>query len=98
MTGAFKATFIFNYVVAAMFMLFFLVLIFGPSDLVGASRALAARQLCARRRASGPPALCACQAANDSTLRPVAAAVCARGDALAAAQTSSFCSASSGWR
>jgi hypothetical protein len=35
MTGAFKATYVFGYIVAAMFVLFFLVLVAAPSEFVG---------------------------------------------------------------
>lgn len=35
MTGAFKATFVFGYIVAGMFVLFFLILVAAPSDFVG---------------------------------------------------------------
>lgn len=35
MTGAFKATYIFGYIVACMFVLFFLVLVAAPSEFVG---------------------------------------------------------------
>jgi len=35
MTGAFKATYIFGYIVACMFVVFFLVLVAAPSEFVG---------------------------------------------------------------
>lgn len=35
MTGAFKATYVFGYIVAAMFVIFFLVLVAAPSEFVG---------------------------------------------------------------
>jgi hypothetical protein len=37
MTGAFKATYVFGYIVAAMFVVFFLVLVAAPSEFVGES-------------------------------------------------------------
>lgn len=35
MTGAFKATYVFGYIVACMFVIFFLVLVAAPSEFVG---------------------------------------------------------------
>lgn len=43
MTGAFKGVIVFAYIVACMFVLFFIVLVAAPSDFVGES--VAARQL-----------------------------------------------------
>lgn len=42
MTGAFKATYVFGYIVAAMFVLFFLVLVAAPSEFVGEAGAATA--------------------------------------------------------
>lgn len=45
MTGAFKATYVFGYIVAAMFVLFFLVLVAAPSEFVGEALQLLGRRV-----------------------------------------------------